>query len=207
LPEALLPYLEPGDTALDIGCNAGGVALFLAARGVNVVGIDINANAVLTAREQAERKGLAGAAQFEVSDVLTHQQSREFDIVLMTRVLTCFSDQTIWDKLLRRAYSFLRPGGLIYIHDFVHSPEIEQYRHRYNASAARGWRLGNFPVPGPAGELLFVAHHHTAAEIDQIRKPYETLRLDLHDSISMNGNRCKMFELIARKGPLGGNVT
>ena len=48
--------IEEGDQVLDVGSGAGNVALFIATTsGASVLGIDINENAVATARESARR--------------------------------------------------------------------------------------------------------------------------------------------------------
>ncbi|MDR3309925.1 MAG: 23S rRNA (uracil(1939)-C(5))-methyltransferase RlmD [Oscillospiraceae bacterium] len=54
--------LRPGDTALDMYCGAGTITLALAKSGASVYGAEIVPEAVLNARENAERNGAANAA-------------------------------------------------------------------------------------------------------------------------------------------------
>lgn len=56
----------PGVRAVDVYCGVGGIALTLAARGADVLGIERDADAVATARAAARRHGLR--ARFEAAD-------------------------------------------------------------------------------------------------------------------------------------------
>lgn len=61
--------LEPG-RALDVGCGEGGDALWLAARGWTVLGVDVSQVAVDRAAARAAEVGLAAASTFEVRDLM-----------------------------------------------------------------------------------------------------------------------------------------
>jgi SAM-dependent methyltransferase len=205
LPLSLLPQISLGQTALDIGCNTGGVALFLASRGVTVVGLDINERAISEAREHAEAEGLAHAATFLVADAAEVSGLGQFDVLTLIRVLTCFPSLESWRSLLRNAYSLVKCGGLVYIHDFRYAEGSPVYQPRYDLGSGLGWRKGNFAVNDRDGQLSFVAHHHTREEIEEITAPYCVLALEYHTSTSMNGNECEMFEFIGRKRSALGN--
>ena len=200
LPRALLPYITPGQTALDIGCNTGAVALFLASHGMSVVGLDINEAAIREAREHAEACGLTDAATFRVGDAAADVSGLgQFDVLTLIRVLTCFPSLDSWRSLSRNAYSLLKCGGLIYVHDFRYAEGSPVYQPRYDLGAELGWREGNFAVHDRDGQLSFVAHHHTRPEVEELTAPYSVLALDYHTSLSMNGNQCEMFEFTGRK--------
>lgn len=200
LPHVLLPHITSGQEALDIGCNTGAVALFLASYGMSVVGLDINERAVCEAREHAEARGLAYAATFRVGDAAADVSGLgQFDVVTLIRVLTCFPSLDSWRSLLRNAYSLLKCEGLVYVHDFLYAEGSPVYQPRYDLGAGLGWRKGNFAVRDRDGRLSFVAHHHTRPEVEELTAPYSVLTLDYHTSLSMNGNQCEMFEFIGRK--------
>jgi|SRR5215213_497037 len=201
LPNSLLPYVSGEQTALDIGCNTGSASLFLAQHGLNVIGIDINAKAICMAIERAEQSGLCTRARFIESDILNTQDLGLFDVVLMIRLLTCFPSLESWHLLLQKAYSKLKDEGLIYVNDFKIAEASEVYQKRYDGGVRLGWRKGNFAVNDTAGHLLFVAHHHSADDIDEIISPYSQMILNFQKSLSMNGNECEMFEFIGRKKP------
>jgi SAM-dependent methyltransferase len=200
LPEiplnSLAPYLCSGQTVLEIGCNSGRTALRLERRGLEVLGIDINGEAILQARAAA--KILNARVGFIEGDFLERTDLGKFDLVVMARVLTCFSQIEDWRALLTRSLDCVAPAGLIYVHDFLFMPENDGYRERYREGARQGWRTGNFAVPAKDGGLLFIAHHHSAEELGEIMNPYEKIFLNIHDSVSLNGNACRMFEFLGK---------
>jgi SAM-dependent methyltransferase len=64
--ERLRTLLPPGARAVDLGCGTGEDALFLASRGVTVLGLDASASMVQRARDKASARGLAARSRFEV---------------------------------------------------------------------------------------------------------------------------------------------
>jgi SAM-dependent methyltransferase len=196
--EQLVPYLHSGQRALEIGCNRGRTALWLASRGIDVVGIDINSQAISRAREGAKKISNV-KARFIDGDFLNQTDMGTFDLIVMIRVLTCFSRVEDWQALLDRCFDCLAGEGLLYIHDFVMAPQYESYRERYSEGARQGWRVGNFAVPGREGGMMFIAHHHSVEEIAEIANLYERMFLNFHDSVSLNGNVCRMFEFLGKR--------
>lgn len=83
--EHLAPYLHSGQRALEIGCNRGSTALWLASRGVDILGIDINSDAISQASEEA-RKLSNVKVQFVEGDFLDRPNPGTFDLVLLIRV-------------------------------------------------------------------------------------------------------------------------
>jgi hypothetical protein len=142
-----------------------------------------------------------GTVRFLEGDFLDPVDLGKFDLVLMVRTLTCFSQQADWRALLTRSLECVAPGGLIYVHDSLFTPENDSYRERYKEGARQGWRSGNFAVPAKHGGLLFIAHHHSMEEVGEIMDPYEKIFLNIHDSLSMNGNACRIFEFLGKRTP------
>jgi SAM-dependent methyltransferase len=198
-PLPLLEHVPHGSTVLDIGCNTGSTSLFLAEHGYRVLGIDLNCAAIEAARIRAQESTATESLEFRVADVLEEPFSDSFDVVMLIRVLTCFAETSEWNDLLKRTTQLLKPRGCIYVHDFLVSPDIEAYRARYEAGAKLGWRAGNFQVNDSGGNRLFIAHHHSESEVASIMEGYETVSYRLHESLSLNGNRCRMFEILGRK--------
>jgi cyclopropane fatty-acyl-phospholipid synthase-like methyltransferase len=133
LPEVpvdnLAPYLHRGQRVLEIGCNRGRTTMWLGSRGLDVLAIDINAEASSQARDSAKISNVK--AHFIEGDFLDQTDLGKFDLVVMIRVLTCFAQLTNWRALLTRSLECVAGGGLIYIHDFVTSAENDSYRERY----------------------------------------------------------------------------
>jgi SAM-dependent methyltransferase len=105
---AVVGMLPAAGTALDLACGAGGGAVWLARRGLDVVGIDVSRVAVGLAEQLASSHGVEGSCRFVVHD---------FDLGLpetaMVDLITChlFSAPDLDDAILGR----LVPGGILAI--------------------------------------------------------------------------------------------
>jgi 2-polyprenyl-3-methyl-5-hydroxy-6-metoxy-1,4-benzoquinol methylase len=94
-------------TVLDLGCGTGTFALMLAARGLDVTGVDPAGASVDVARAKpgAER------VRWVVGEIDTVADLR-FDLVTMTaNVAQVFLTDEAWRSMLATAYAVLRPGG------------------------------------------------------------------------------------------------
>jgi tRNA (mo5U34)-methyltransferase len=86
--EAHVPADLSGWRALDIGCNAGFYSFALAARGAEVVALDVDPRYLRQARWAATRLGLAERVRFRQGTVYELARERDaFDLVLFTGVL------------------------------------------------------------------------------------------------------------------------
>lgn len=56
-------------TVLDLACGQGAGAIWLAQRGLDVLGVDVSPVAIATARTQAQRFGVADRCRFAVADL------------------------------------------------------------------------------------------------------------------------------------------
>ncbi len=87
--ETLLEWLPDdltGEVVLDAGCGPGAFSLALAARGAQVVGVDLSAELIETARERA--RGCEGPTpEFVAGDLFEVARSRRFDRAV---VMDCF---------------------------------------------------------------------------------------------------------------------
>jgi len=107
--------LRPGDSALDVCCGTGDLALKLATRvapGGNVVGSDFSEPMLDLAREKASRQGATGV-RFEWADALRlPYDDGRFDAVTVGFGVRNLSDLDAGLGELRRV---LRPGGRLVI--------------------------------------------------------------------------------------------
>ncbi|MNI38718.1 Cyclopropane-fatty-acyl-phospholipid synthase [compost metagenome] len=60
--------LEPGQTALDIGCGWGGLGLSMVERGARVTGVTLSTEQHRTANERAAARGVSDRADFRLQD-------------------------------------------------------------------------------------------------------------------------------------------
>lgn len=109
--------LEPGDRVLDLASGSGDHARLLAARGINVVGVEIAPSLVEHARRQAAEQGLAGA-EFRVGDMRAIDYEDEFDAVVVLSGSFGFFDDATNEDVLRRIVRALKPDGRVFIDVF-----------------------------------------------------------------------------------------
>ena len=151
-------------SVLDAGCGTGENALFLAALGLEVVGLDQVAVAVERAREKARRRGLD--ATFVVGDALRLESLRRtFDAVLDCGLFHTLADEER-PRYVEGLAAVTRPGGAIHLMCFseeetgaggprrvtqdeirrafgqgwaVRSVERERFRSHLHPDGARAW--------------------------------------------------------------------
>jgi SAM-dependent methyltransferase len=129
---------------LDAGCGTGEVALFFAARGHRVTGIDFVEEAIRRARVKAAERDLS--AEFLVKDALTlGDWGERFATVIDSGLFHVFSDDG------RRRYVeglsvVLAPGGRLFLSCFsdeepgIEGPRRVSRRELYDAFAD-GWEV------------------------------------------------------------------
>jgi SAM-dependent methyltransferase len=113
---AFLRLADAGEIAspvLDAGCGTGEHALLLAARGMEVVGVDLAPTAVARAREKARTRGLD--ADFLVGDVLALDRlGRRFATVIDSGTFHVFDDPDR-ARYVRSLASVLESGGVLHL--------------------------------------------------------------------------------------------
>ncbi|WP_370961470.1 class I SAM-dependent methyltransferase [Amycolatopsis sp. cg9] len=119
----------PAGRALDLGCGAGGDALWLAARGWRVTAVDISANAVARLAEHARDLPVSAVR----ADLGAEFPEGEFDLVSAQYFHTPFELPRA--RVLRTAAHALRPGGRLVVVD-------------HGSVAPWSWNTeGDFPTP------------------------------------------------------------
>jgi demethylmenaquinone methyltransferase/2-methoxy-6-polyprenyl-1,4-benzoquinol methylase len=107
----------PGRRVLDIGCGTGGVTLACAARGAEVVGIDIDAGMLEVARgKSVPTEGRVEWMELGVAEIGDHFERATFDAVVSCLVYSELSDDE-QAYASRMALEVLVPGGEIVIAD------------------------------------------------------------------------------------------
>lgn len=96
-------------SVLDVGCGTGENALYLAARGLDVLGADAAPTAIERARTKAAERGIA--AEFLVADALALEGlGRTFDVAIDCGLFHTFSD-TDRIRFERSLHATLRHGA------------------------------------------------------------------------------------------------
>ncbi|WP_026213447.1 class I SAM-dependent methyltransferase [Mycolicibacterium hassiacum] len=111
LPAVFVPFEGEFPTcgrALDLACGSGEFSVWLARRGVDVVGVDISPTAIAQARELAAASGVSDRSRFEVVDLDTGLPAGPPADVIVCHL---FRDPRLYTPIIER----LAPGGLLAI--------------------------------------------------------------------------------------------
>ncbi|MCT2589943.1 class I SAM-dependent methyltransferase [Streptomyces sp. N2-109] len=154
LAETAAP-LDPG-AALDLGCGAGGDAIWLAQQGWQVTAVDISTTAVEGVRERARELGLADRTTTEQHDLARSFPADKFDLVSAQYFHTPFALPR--SRVLRTAARALRPGGLLLIVD-------------HGSTAPWSWNQDP--------DTHYATPTETAAELDLDPARWSVLRADM----------------------------
>lgn len=112
LGEAVLAEAREGGRVLDMGTGCGVNAILAAARGAQVVAVDINPTAIEAARANAERNGVAERVTVRYSDVFS-EVAGAFDLIVFDPPFRWFkprdlTETAITDEGYRAMTSFFR---------------------------------------------------------------------------------------------------
>ena len=147
--------LEQHGPVLDLCCGTGIVTVPLAETGLDVVGVDVSAAMLETAK--AKTKG--DNPTFVLADVLEFTTTQRFGLILITgNAFQCFLTERDVAALLANVYEWLRPGGKFIFdtrlpegYDFTLNGELELWNEYQDAA-------GN-PVQWLGRQAVYDAEH------------------------------------------------
>lgn len=116
--------IKPQDRILDIACGRGRHALYLAAEGFLVTGIDLSPNSILYAQQEAKKRALD--ATFYVHDMRKTTQEKVDVVLNVFTSIGYFEDVADNTKALQAFYHSLVKGGVAVI-DFLHVPQVKKH--------------------------------------------------------------------------------
>lgn len=121
-------HLTPG-SALDIGCAEGGDAVWLAARGWRVLGVDISQTALDRALKHAEDAGVEIAV--ERHDLKETFPEGEYDLVSAQFLHSPVEEDDERNSILSMAAQAVAPGGYLIIGGHANGPSWSEHRDHY----------------------------------------------------------------------------
>jgi SAM-dependent methyltransferase len=133
--------LRPGSAVLDLGCGPGLYAARLAARGMQVTGIDYSHRSIEFARDQAQREGWV--IRYRYQNYLDLEDEGLYDAALLIYGDFCPLSPGQRARLMRNVHRALKPDGSFVLD--VTTPE-----HRKRFANRNGWYAseGGFWRPG-----------------------------------------------------------
>jgi SAM-dependent methyltransferase len=151
----------------------------------NIVGVDSSAEMIQRGRELFPEFTLEVLPKSGLSYPTDH-----FDAVLLIAVLTCIPTDTGQQSLLQGLERILRPGGMIYISDYVLQDD-ERNKERYEQYAKKSGTYGVFRLP--EGTVL---RHHSMDWISTLMAGFEMIDLSYPEVFTMNGHKAKAFQYL-----------
>lgn len=97
--------VEPGEDFLEIGVGAGVTAVIVALNGANVVGVDINEDAISNSKVNASLHNVGGSTKFFVSDIFSKIPNQKFDTIYWN-VPFCYSEVEELSMLEKSVFDF-----------------------------------------------------------------------------------------------------
>jgi len=161
----MLEKLPPVSRILDLGCGIGKSLEVLATLDADTLtGVDVNVAAVARARSKWNS---SREAAFIAGDALHLPfPDNSFDVATAQAFLTVVPTRAERLAALREAGRILRPGGYIYIGDFLQNSTIDLYVRRYVFGLELIGEYGTFPVSNSSGGIAYFAHHFTEEELE-----------------------------------------
>lgn len=146
----LLDEFPPREPVLDVGCGTGDLAIEIATRGLQVVGVDLAIGAIeqAQAKLETESRTIVEKIEFRVADALRPSQlGMSFGAVVDSGFFHVF-DTEQRDVFVEELATTLRPGGSFYLLAFAtefpvpNTPlEVTEAELRARFTEEKGWRV------------------------------------------------------------------
>lgn len=187
--ETFAQYVNQDAKILDVGCGYGRTLNELYHMGYrSLTGIDFSKGMI-------ER----GKRQFPYLHLLVKENDsidfpdNHFDAIILLAVLTCIPSDEEQRKLISEIKRVLKPGGILYINDFLLNTD-ERNISRYEKYAKEYGTYGVFELSEGA-----VMRHHEEAYIRELTGSFEEKCFEQLTFITMNGHRSNGFYYIGAK--------
>ncbi len=135
--DSILAYTPNVKTVLDIGCGAGNYTLKLLSKKtpLDCTLLDLSGPMLARAKERIIKVN-DGRNQFVQGDIRTVQLAEgSYCAIIAAAVLHHLRDDRDWERVFTKLYRLLKPGGSLWISDFImqETPAIQQliYQERY----------------------------------------------------------------------------
>ncbi|SDK87578.1 Methyltransferase domain-containing protein [Maridesulfovibrio ferrireducens] len=182
-------YVSSDADILDVGCGYGRVMRGLIGEGfTRVKGVE--PSAALRQRLMDDSREL-DVQPLENGIIPFKDQS--VDAAFLVAVLTCIPDNKDQDQVMNEVYRVLKPGGVLYINDFMLNTD-ERNLERYDHFQKLHGTYGIFEIEG--GGIL---RHFSDERIKELLSLFTVLEHKKVVYTTMNGNRANGFYYIGRK--------
>lgn len=181
-------YVKKEHTILDVGCGYGRTLAELRQNGYeNLIGLDFSEKMIQRGRHLFPQLDLRTmkSGKIELPD-------QSVDAVILFAVLTCIQKDTDQQILIREIRRVLKPGGILYVNDFLLNTD-ERNVSRYQKFQRKYGTYGIFELPEGA-----VCRHHSEAWIKELLSDFQALIYERLIFTTMNGHRSNGFYFIGK---------
>lgn len=182
-------YVSRDSVVADVGCGYGRVLKILQDEGYrDLTGYDFSP--LMIERGRRECPGVRFEVMEEGKISLADESA---DAVILFAVLTCIVSDEEQEALVREIRRILRPGGIIYVNDYLLGTD-ERNLKRYAKYEQELGVYGAFALPEGA-----ICRHHTEEHIEDLFRAFETKEYEHIVYTTMNGHKSPGFTYIGRK--------
>lgn len=182
-------YVNTDGKILDVGCGYGRILNELYNMGyTDLTGIDFSSGMIERGKIQFPHLNL-----FVKENEAIDFPDNHFDAVILFAVLTCIPSDSEQKKLITEIKRVLKPGGILYINDFLLNTD-ERNITRYQKYADHYGNYGVFELAEGA-----TLRHHSEEHIHKLTASFETKQFKPLTFTTMNGNLSNGFFYIGTK--------
>jgi ubiquinone/menaquinone biosynthesis C-methylase UbiE len=182
-------YTGENSKILDLGCGYGRILSRLRDGGYkNLYGADFSENMIARAK-----KALAGAELKTAPGDTIPFPDETFHALILMALLTCFPEDRPLFDLIREVRRVLKPGGILYVGDFLINDDERNLR-RYREAAGKTGVYGAFELAEGA-----VVRHFSEDFIEKLLEGFEKRFYVEEKYTTMNGNHSRGFTYIGLK--------
>ena len=142
--------LQDGQDILELGCGWGSLSLYMAETFPRnqIVGVSNSNTQRAFIMGEAERRGLSNLSIL-TRDMNAFETQQRFDRIVSVEM---FEHMRNWEELLRRAATWMRPDGRLFLHVFAH----REYAYPFEVRDSSDWMSEYFFTGGmmPSHDLL-----------------------------------------------------
>jgi SAM-dependent methyltransferase len=187
--ELVRRYIPSNARILDYGCGYGRTLQQLWEIGYrNLLGVDFSAGMITRGRSLYPHLelhlGNAGGLP---------RDSPPFDLILLFAVLTCIPDDRDQQMLITNLDRLLRPGGMLYVSDFLLADDPRN-RERYEKFHEKYGTYGVFELEEGA-----VVRHHDPVWVQQLFSAFKGKEYGVETFTTMLGHPAQGFYYLGQK--------
>jgi SAM-dependent methyltransferase len=182
-------YVCKDANILDIGCGYGRTLNELYQNGYkNIFGMDFSEKMIERGKRLYSYLNLQ-----TMEDGKIKCSGNSFDVVILLAVLTCVIDDNDQIELLNEIKRILKPGGIIYINDFLLNND-KRNMLRYEECYTKYKTYGIFELTEGA-----IVRHHDKEWVVKCLEIFEELKYEEVIYTTMNGNKSNGYYYFGRK--------